>query len=102
MSVDLANLPPDVKAAIDAYIQQALAAQQPAPPPELTPEEKLQEALDAVARELVAEKRIPSGSDALHLRIYDVLNQLADHVKNHVEQQSASADNAGANTENQG
>lgn len=78
MSLDVSQLPADLQEYIQAQIAAALKAQEPAPPKELTPEEKVQAALDSVARSLVAEKKLPSGSDAIHYAVYGALVALND------------------------
>lgn len=58
---DLSNLPPEVRAYIEAQVQAALVAAgaSTAPPKELTPEEKVDAALARVHATLVGEHALP-------------------------------------------
>lgn len=79
-SVDTSTLPPDLKALIDKAVADALAANQPAPPRELTPAEKATAALAAAEAAERGDHAFPSGSGGVHAALFAVLHVLVEKV----------------------
>lgn len=80
MTIDVSALPPDLKAVIDKAVADALAANQPAPPKELTAAEKAVAFLASGEAAERADRAIPSGSATVHAAIFAVLHLLVDKV----------------------
>jgi hypothetical protein len=80
MSIDINQLPADVRALIEAEVNKVLKANEPAPPKEATPSEQARAHLLAAYRAENGDRSTPSGSSAVHVAIMEVLALLVDAV----------------------